>query len=473
MKEDFVITGSREYGASFACYILLKDLGLHSVISSRPSEVWVKSAIAMLIGRLVYAESKLSLSHCGSYSALWEICGISDDIHVDVHCYEAMDRLFDRQDIIQKKLAAKHLNNGSLILYDITSTYMEGEYEDSEIVRFGYNRDRKRGHEQIVIGLVCASDGCPVAVEVFKGNTKDETTLLDKIEEIQNKFGLEKIIFVGDRGMVTQSKYEQLNHELVKVITALTHGTIVSLLEKEVIQIGMFDEKNIVEVVEDEKRYCLCKNPDMAKKEAATRQSLLKETTEELDEIVKGTRKTKYSKAIRAGKVVSKYKMGKFLLFEGSDDDLTYQLDHTKIDREAQLDGCYIIFTDVLQADMTAAETVASYKRLTKVEQAFRNMKTVRLEIRPVYHKTDDRIKCHIFLCMLAYYVMWHMNQRLKPLFKADGVGAERKYTFDYVIGSLKSIRIQDVEVCGTKSQVVSAPTDAQAHILNHLRVAL
>ena len=473
MKEDFVITGSREYGASFACYTLLKDLGLHTVISSRPSEEWVKSAIAMVIGRLVYAGSKLSLSHCGSYSALWEICGISDDIHVDVHCYGAMDRLFDRQDIIQKKLAAKHLNNGSLILYDITSSYMEGEYEDSEIVKFGYNRDKKRGHEQIVIGLVCASDGCPVAVEVFKGNTKDETTLLDKIEEIQNKFGLAKIIFVGDRGMVTQSKYEQLNHELVKVITALTHGAIEFLLETEIIQIGMFDEKNIVEVVEGEKRYCLCKNPDMAKKEAATRRSLLKETTEELDAIVKSTRKTKYSKAIRAGKVVNKYKMGKFILFEGSDDDLTYKLDHTKIDQEAQLDGCYVIFTDVLQADMTAAETVANYKKLMKVEQAFRNMKTVRLEIRPVYHKTDDRIKCHVFICMLAYYVMWHMNQRLKPLFKADGVGADRKYTFDYVIETLKSIRIQDVEVCGAKSQVISAPTDEQAQILNHLGLPL
>jgi transposase len=468
-KDDFKITRSLEYGASFACVSLMKKLGLHTDIFSRPGEEWVRSCLAMIAGRLVYAGSKLSLSHCGSYSALWEICGINDDIQVDVHCYEAMDRLFDRQDIIQKKLAAKHLNNGSLILYDITSSYMEGEYEDSEIVKFGYNRDRKRGHKQIVIGLVCASDGCPVAVEVFKGNTKDETTLLDKIEEIQNKFGLEKIIFVGDRGMVTQSKYEQLNHELVKVITALTHGAIESLLEKEIIQIGMFDEKNIVEVVEGEKRYCLCKNPDMAKKETATRRSLLKETTEELDKIVNGARKTKYSKAIRAGKVVNKYKMGKFILFEGSDDNLTYRLDQAKIDQEAQLDGCYVIFTDVSQADMTAAETVANYKRLVKVEQAFRNMKTVRLEIRPVYHKTDDRIKCHVFICMLAYYLMWHMNQRLKPLFKADGVGADRKYTFDYIIESLKSIRIQDVEVCGAKSQVISEPTDEQAQILNHL----
>jgi hypothetical protein len=434
MKEDFKITGSREYGASFACYSLVKDLGLHTNILSRSSEEWVKSAIAMIIGRLIYAGSKLSLSHCGSYSALWEVCGIDEDIHVDVHCYEAMDKLFSRQDAIQNKLAAKHLTNGSLILYDITSSYMEGEFEDSEIVEFGYNRDKKRGHEQIVIALVCAGDGCPVAVEVFKGNTKDETTVLDRIEEIQKKFGLEKFIFVGDRGMVTPSKYEQLDHELIKVITALTHGAIESLLDKKIIQLSMFDEKNIVEIVEGDKRYCLCKNHDMAKKEAATRQSLLMATTKELDKIVESTRKTKFSKAMRASKVVNKYKMGKFILFEGADDNLTYRLNSAKMDQEAQLDGCYVVFTDVSHEDMTAAETVANYKSLMKVEQAFRNMKTVRLEIRPVYHKTDDRIQCHVFICMLAYYVMWHMNQRLRPLYEADGIGANRKYSFHYVI---------------------------------------
>ena len=471
MKEDFVITGSREYGASFACHALLKELGLHTNIFSRPSEEWVKSAIAMIIGRLIYAGSKLSLSHCGSYSALWEICGVNDDIHVDVHCYDAMDKLFDRQDTIQKKLAAKHLNNGSLILYDITSSYMEGEYEDSEIVNFGHNRDKKRSHEQIVIALVCSGDGCPVAVEVFEGNTKDETTVLDKIEQIQTKFGFEKIIFIGDRGMVTPSKYAQLDHGLVKVISALTHGAIESLLKKEIIQISMFDEKTIVEAVEGEKRYCLCKNPDMAKKEAATRQSLLMKTTEELDKIVQSTRKSKNSKAIRAGKIVSKYKMGKFILFEGTDENLTYRLDHVKIEHEALLDGCYVIFTDVSQEELTAAQTVANYKSLMKVEQAFRNMKTVRLEIRPVYHKTDNRIKCHVFICMLAYYVMWHMNKRLKSLFETNGVGVDRKITFDYVLEILKSIRIQDVEVYGTKSKVISTPSSEQAQILKHLGV--
>jgi transposase len=273
--------------------------------------------------------------------------------------------------------------------------------------------------------------------------------------------------------MVTPSKYEQLDHDLVKVISAITHDAIESLRQKEVIQIAMFDEMNIVEVIDGDIRYCLCKNPDMEKKEAATRQSLLRKTTEELDKIIASTRKNKNSKAIRAGKVVSKYKMSKFILFEGNDENLTYKLDHDKIEREAQLDGCYIIFTDVPPEDMTAAEAVANYKSLMNVETAFRNMKTVRLEIRPVHHKTDNRIKCHVFICMLAYYVMWHMNQRLKPLYETDGVGKNRKFTFDYIIEILKCVRIQDVEVCGAKSTVTSTPTDEQDKILEHLGVTL
>ena len=473
MKEDFLITRSREYGASFAGVSLIKELGLHTDIFSRPADEWVKAALAMIVGRLIYAGSKLSLSHCGAYSALWEICGIRGGIDVNVHCYEAMDRLFERQGAIQKKLAAKHLDDGALVLYDITSCYMEGEYAESDLVEFGYNRDRKRGHEQIVISLLCNRDGCPVATEVLKGNTKDETTVMDKIEEIQKKYGLEKIIFVGDRGMVTQAKYEQINHELVKVISALNHGAIKALCEKEAIQLSMFDEKNIAEVIDGDIRYCLCKNPDMAAKEAATRQALIQKTTEQLDKIVKSKRKTKYSKAVRAGKVVDKYKMGKFVIFEGEDENITYKLDQAKIDEEALMDGCYIIFTDVPQEEMSAAETVKTYKSLLHVEQAFRNMKTVRLEIRPVYHKTDDRIKCHVFICMLAYYVMWHMNQRLKTLFDANGAGSERKYTFNYIMEVLKRISIQDVEVCGIKSSVISTPTDEQARILELLGVSI
>jgi transposase len=473
MKEDFIITDSREYGASFVGLAIIKQLGLHTDIFSRSSEKWVKAVLVMIIGRLIYAGSKLSLSHCGSYSALWEICGIDEKINVNDHCYEPMDRLLERQDAIQKKLAAKHLSNGTLVLYDITSCYMEGEYADSDLVTFGYNRDQKRGHEQIVVSLLCTKEGCPVAVEVFKGNTKDETTVINKIEEIQKKYGLEKIVFVGDRGMVTQAKYKQINHDLVKVISALTHNKIKELSNNKIIQLSMFDEKNIVEVIDGDSRYCLCKNPDMAMKETVTRNRMLQKTTEELDKIIACKRKTKYSKEVRIGRVMDKYKMSKFILIEGKDEDVSYKLDHAKIEQEAQLDGCYIIFTDVPQTDMTAVEAVTNYKNLLHVEQAFRNMKTVRLEIRPVYHKTDDRIRCHVFICMLAYYVMWNMNQRLKPLFATDGVGPDRKYTFDYVIETLKRISIQNVEVCGNKSSVISTPTGEQAKIMEHLKVKI
>jgi transposase len=471
MKDDFKITRSREYGASYACISIMKKLGLNTDIFSRPAEDWVRSCLAMIAGRLVYAGSKLSLSHCGSFSALWEICGIDDVVDVDTHCYDAMDKLLERQDAIQKKLARKHLFNGTLVLYDITSCYLEGEYADSDLVCFGYNRDRKRSHEQIVISLLCASNGCPVAIEVLRGNSKDETTVLDKIKEIKDKYGIDKIVFVGDRGMVTQAKYEQIDHDLVKVISALNHGTIQALCDKEIIQLGLFDEKNIVEVIDGKIRYCLCKNPDMAVKETATRQGLLKKTTDALDEIIASTKKTKYSKEIRAGKVVNKYKMGKFVVFQGEGKELKYTLDEDKIAQEALLDGCYIIFTDVSPEDMTAAETVKNYKSLIQVEQAFRNMKTVRLEIRPVFHKTDDRIKCHVFICMLAYYVMWHMNQRLKPLFDANGVGPDRKYTFDYVMETLKSIRKETVEVCGVETSVITTPNEEQKHILQLLEV--
>jgi len=472
LKDDFKITESREYGASYACTELMKSLGLHKMISSRPSEEWVKACLAMIAGRVVYAGSKLSLSHCGSYSALWEVCGIEGQVDVNIHCYDAMDKLLGRQEAIQNALANRHLQDGTLVLYDITSCYMEGEYSESELVEFGYNRDQKRGHEQIVISLLCAKDGCPVAVEVLRGNTKDEKTVLNKIEEIHKKYGIENLVFVGDRGMVTQVNYKQVNHQTTKVISALTHSAIRDLCDKEIVQIGMFDEQNIVEVTDGNRRYCLCKNPEMVKKEAAARTALLRKTTDELDKIIACTKKTKYSKEMRAGKAAGRYKMGKFIAFEGSGDGLKYTINQKKIEQEATLDGCYVIYTDVSPETMTAVEAVKSYKSLIHVEQAFRNIKTVQLELRPVFHKTDERIKCHVFICMLAYYVMWHMKQKLQPLFDADGVRENRKYTFHAVLEILKSIRKETVDVEGVKAFIVTTPTAEQQGILNLLEMS-
>jgi len=474
LKSDFQVVSSREYGASYAVYSLAKELNLDKIISSRTGEAWVKDSIAMIVGRLVYAGSKLSLSHCASFSALWEICGNPDEeIDVDTHCYESMDKLLARQENIQKALVKRHLTEGSLVLYDITSSYLEGEYKNSELVEFGYNRDRKRGHEQIVIGLLCNKDGCPVAVEVFAGNTKDETTVLNKIKELQKKYGIESVIFVGDRGMVTQAKYEKIDHNTVKVISALTHDNIRDLCEKGVVQLGLFDENSVVELYDGNMRYCLCKNPQMTEKETKTRRALLDKTAAELNKVTGSTRKCKNSKEIRAGKVVNKYEMGKFVLFHGTGNDLKWSFDQEKIDQEQLLDGCYIIYTDICKDEMTAIETVKNYKSLISVEQAFRCLKTTQLEIRPIYHKRDDRIKCHVFLCMLAYYLMWHMKQRLQPLFNEDGAGKDRKYTFKYIIESLKSIRSELISIESQTASVISTPSDEQLKILSLLKIAL
>ena len=263
MKEDFKIISSREFGASYAAVSIAKELGLHKAIHSRHSQDWVKSALAMIAGRLVFQGSKLSLSNCGSYSALWEICGISGEIDVETNCYDVMDKLLERQDAIQRSLAKKHLQDGTLVLYDITSCYMEGAYENSEIVAFGYNRDKKRGHEQIVVSLLCNKDGCPVAVEVFKGNTKDETTVIAKINELKQKYSISKVIFVGDRGMITQAVYEKIDHDTIKTITALNHTSIQKLCETGTIQMSLFDKENVVEVLDGDVRYILCLNTDM------------------------------------------------------------------------------------------------------------------------------------------------------------------------------------------------------------------
>jgi transposase len=478
VKGDFKVIHSKEYGASRAILQLAKNLSLDKTIYSRPSEQWVQDCLAMIVGRLIYAGSKLSLSNMWKDSSLWELCGVKGNVDVDEHCYSAMDRLLERQEAIQKKLAEKHLKNGSLILYDITSVYLEGEYEDSRIVKYGYNRDKKRGRKQIVIGLLCNSEGCPVAVETFAGNTQDAQTVEDKIKEIQDKYQIKDIIFVGDRGMITHANYENLkNKEGLSIISALTHAGLTNLLERDVIQLNLFDDKNIVEIIDpDDKRirYCLCKNPETGKKEAHTRQALLDKTRTQLDKIKTSKRAATNEKiGERVGKVLAKTKMGKFVNYKVLDGVLEWSFDEEKISKEKQLDGCYIITTNVSTDLMNKVEIVKSYKSLIQVEQAFRNLKTVQIEIRPINHKTDDRVRCHVFICMLAYYLQWHMNQRLQSLFEEDKKGKAQQWTFELVIERLKSIRKQKIVVAETNCNVISEPDTEQQRILDLLQIKL
>jgi len=315
--QAFKILSSREYGASYAILAIAKQLGLHQALYSRP-EPWVSSALAMVVGRLVYAGSKLSLCNHHPNTCLWELCGIEDPPDVDVQCYEPMDRLLQRQAAIQRNLARRHLNGGHLVLYDITSVYFEGEYKESELVTFGYNRDGKKGREQIVVGLICNAQGCPVGVEVYAGNTKDETTVIDKVHEIKANYGIEKLIFVGDRGMITRSNIEALkDEEDLQTIGALTHGEMMTLLKDKVITLDLFDERSIHEVTDPAnptRRYCLCRNPRTAQRESQTRQRLLDLTATALTEIAAYKRATTVEKlGARVGKALAKYKMGKFI----------------------------------------------------------------------------------------------------------------------------------------------------------------
>ena len=484
--QAFRILNSREYGASHAILALAKHIGLHQALYSRP-EPWVSSALAMIVGRLVYAGSKLSLCNHHRNTCLWELCGVEGPPDVDVHCYEPMDKLLQRQRAIQKNLARRHLDGGQLVLYDITSIYFEGEYKASELVTFGYNRDRKKGREQIVVGLICNARGCPVGVEVHAGNTKDETTVIDKVQEIKRDYGIEKVIFVGDRGMITRSTIEALkDEEDLQTIGALTHGEMRTLLKEKVITLDLFDERSIHEVTdpaEPTRRYCLCRNPQTAQRESATRQRLLDLTATALTEIAAYKRATTVEKlGARVGKALAKYKMGKFIQCSIDADKekatsrehrLIWSIDANKVAQEKRFDGCYIVTSDVDKDQMNTMEVVHAYKSLTFVERAFRNLKTVQLEIRPVYHKNDDRIRGHVFLCMLAYYLQWHMEQRLAPLFTQDGKGQERRWTFRGVIDCLAQITRNKVTVNGAEFHQNSTPTEEQEQILNLLDVTM
>ena len=345
--QAFQTLDSREYGASYALLQLAKELELDRALYSR-NEPWVQDCLAMIVGRIVYAGSKLALSHQWKNTALWELCGVDGPVDVEEHCYEPMDRLLERQKAIQRTLASKHLQDGHMVLYDITSTYFEGAYLESDIVLFGYNRDGKKGHEQVVLGLLCNAAGCPVGVEVFAGNTQDASTVVAKIAELRRDYGLKHVTFVGDRGMITQANAEELKEvKGLHTISALTHRQIVELVERKLIHAELFDEKRIAEVIDPEKlsqRYCLCRNPQTGARETGTRQRLLERTQEALDKIVGRKKKGSTEKlSAQVGKILARYKMGKFVTWKIEAGRLQWHFEQAHIEQEKLFDGCYVI----------------------------------------------------------------------------------------------------------------------------------
>lgn len=430
VDETFEIQRSLPHGHVAAVLGTLRKIGLDTAIGSKPSRER-DLIIAMIVSRIINPGSKLS--------ALNGLCPetaqstLAEELQLGTvetkEFYESLDWLLARQSRIETKLAKKHLVDGTLVLYDVSSSYYTGH--KSPLVKHGYSRDGKKGWPQIVYGLLCNRDGCPIAIEVFAGNTSDPNTLSQQIQKVRTRFALDRVVFVGDRGMITSRR---INEELRGVdgldwITALRSDSIRSLVEARRIQPSLFDEKNLAEITSDDfpgERLIVCRNPLLADERARKRGELLAVTEKELDQVVKAVSRAKSPLrgaakiGLRVGPILKKHKMGKHFKIEIKDDSFTYQRLTEQIADEEKLDGIYVIRTSLDAGTLSSDDVVRAYKDLANVERAFRSLKTVDLHIRPIFHWKDERIKSHVFLCMLAYYVEWHMRRELKPILFDD-----------------------------------------------------
>lgn len=467
---------SREFGAVWAVLRMAELLGVDRLVYSRRAG-WVRHALAMIVGRVVYQGSKLSLTNLWRDTALWSVCGLGEERPDVDACYAAMDALLARQPAIQKALARRHLKDGCLVLYDVTSSYFEGEYTGSGLVDWGYNRDGKRGHKQIVIGLLTNKEGCPVGVSVYRGNTNDQRTLADRVTELKEAYGLRDVVLAGDRGMITAARLPELTAAGIRSVTALRHPEILRLVQRKVIEPGLFDEHRIAEVYDPAApgvRYLLCRNPATGEKEHRTREALIAKTREAMETLAASRRRrTAEELGAAVGKALAKWKVGKFFRWDVREGKLRWEVDEARVALERSLDGCYVVRTDAAAAAFDKNEAVACYRQLAVVEQDFRQLKTVSIEIRPTYHHKDDRIEAHVLLCVLAYYIQWHMQRRLAPLFAEDGEGKDRRWTFAGVLERLKGIRQETVVLHGAEVTLKTVPDPEQQRLLDLLGVRL
>jgi len=420
---EIIEGGSRFHGHVKSVLTGMKKLDFPNLIASRRCEQR-DLVVAMVVARILEPQSKRATTSWWSDTTLPESLGITDADEDDL--YLAMDWLLERQAIIEKKLAARHLANDGLALYDLTSSYFEGS--TCPLAARGHNRDRKKGKRQVNYGLLTDRRGIPVAVSVFKGNTGDPKTLLPQAEKVQVDFGIERFVLVGDRGMVTQKQVTVLrDREGVDWIGALRPEAIRKLVGSGAIQLGLFDKLNLFELTHPDfpgERLVACHNPLLAQRRADKRVSLLEATTTELNKVrgmvQRGRLRGKDKIGVRVGKVINKYKVSKHFFLDIQDDTFGFETDEHSIASEAALDGIYVVRTSLPVERMSAEDTVRSYKQLSQVERAFRSFKTVDLMVRPIRHRTEDRVRAHIFLCMLAYYVQWHMAEAWRPLLFAD-----------------------------------------------------
>lgn len=424
--DAFEIVRSLPHGHVAAVLGTVRRLGLEMLIGTKKS--WPRVlVVAMIVARILAPQSKLATARgLGSATAA---TSLGDTLGVETAdadaLYMAMDWLRPRQPRIEAALAARHLAEGTLVLCDLTSTYFEGH--TCPLAQFGHSRDSKKGKVQIVVGLVCNAAGCPVAVEVFPGHTADPTTLAPQLQKLRAQFHLQRLVLVGDRGLLTDAR---IRAELQPVpgldwVTALRRPAIQQLVETGALDLSRLAVTDLLEGTAPAypgERLIACRNPLLADERARQREALLQATERELDAIVQATTRTKRrltgqaAIALRVGKVRNRFKMGKYFQIEIDDAHLRYVRDTQRITAEAALDGVYVLRTSVAGDTLPTETTVQAYKSLAGVARAFRSLKTVDLYVRPIGHRLAERVRAHVFLCMLAYYVEWHMRQALAPL---------------------------------------------------------
>ena len=432
---------SRSHGAVQAVRVAMQRLGFESLLASRPSAE--RDAVcAMVAARILSPHTKLATTRWWHTTTLPEEFGVMQTDENDL--YAAMDWLLERQAFIEKKLAARHLCEGGMALYDLSSSYFEGRC--CPLAKIGYSRDGKRNTPQVNYGLLTTRAGCPVAISVYEGNTADASTLMPQVTQLREHFGLERLVLVGDRGMISHKAIDSLRSlDGLAWITALKSSQIRALVQGGELQLGLFDERNLFEFAHPDypgERLMACRNVDLGRLRSHKREALLEATERELEKIrtrvEKGSLDGRDKIGVRVGKVLNKYKVAKHFALTIEESGFEFHRLEQQIAAEAALDGLYVIRTSVPKKQMTSAEAVRSYKALAEVERAFRSMKTIDLHIRPIHHRLEERVRAHIFLCMLAYYVEWHMREAWRELMFADE-DLERKKHRDPVAATERS----------------------------------
>lgn len=443
IDEAFEVTRSAHHGHVDAVRTAMGRLGFDKLIDAK-SSVERDLVVAMVAGRIIAPEaSKLGMLQSWSDTTLADDLGVADANEDDL--YEAMDWLIERQGAIEKRLAKRHLKAGGLVLFDLTSSWFEGT--TCPLAKLGYSRDGRPGTLQVNYGLLADERGCPVSVSVFDGNTGDPKTLLPQVDKVRDQFGIDRLVMVGDRGMISSVQIDAMRKlDGVDWITALKSGAIAKLADAGHLQLDLFDERNLISLTHDDypgERLVACRNPALAKLRAEKRKDLIAATARELDKVkamvASGRLEGAAAIGVRVGKVIGKYKVAKHFKLDIKAGSFAFGVDEACVAAEAALDGLYVIRTSVARSDMTAEQAVLNYKRLAEVERAFRTLKGVDLHVRPIRHRLEARVRAHIFLSMLAYYVQWHMMQAWKPLLFADEATSDQKRDRDPVAPAKRS----------------------------------